>query len=219
MTRSATVWRLLLLSVCLLGTAAFGARIMHPEQAPRPPLDLHGLPLTLDGWRGQEAAPFSPDVVAQLGVDEYVNRIYVADGQPVALYIGYYGSQRAGDTMHSPQNCLPGAGWLPVTTSRLTLPVDGRPDPISVNRLLIQKGLDRQVVLYWYQSHGRIVASDYWSKAYLVYDAIRLNRSDAAMVRVISPVLPSDADPGAAEARATAFIRSAFPKIDRLLPI
>jgi EpsI family protein len=97
--------------------------------------------------------------------------------------------------------------------------VAGRAEPVTVNRLLIQKGLDRQVVLYWYQSHGRVVASDFESKAYLVYDAVRRRRSDAAMVRVISPVLPTDANVEAAEARAVSLIETSFPQIDRLLPM
>ena len=137
---------------------------------------------------------------------------------PVALYVGYYESQRTGDTIHSPQNCLPGAGWLPVRTSRIDLRVPGREEPVTVNSLLIQKGLERQVVLYWYQSHGRVVASDYLSKAYLVYDAARHRRSDAAMVRVISPVGPSDTSDRETEARAARFIQAMFPDLERLLP-
>lgn len=182
----------------------------------REPLDR--LPRTIAGWTGHDAPPLEPNVMAQLGVDEYVNRIYVADTRPLSLYVGYYQSQRAGDTIHSPQNCLPGAGWLPVTTSRLALKVDGRAAPVTINRLSIRKGLERQVVLYWYQSHGRVIASEYWSKAFLVYDALRMNRSDAAIARVIAPVMPDDEDETAAERRATAFVESVFPHLDRFLP-
>jgi EpsI family protein len=210
--------RLIVLSACLLGTAVLGARVVRPEQTPiRSPLQQ--MPLDLDGWRGHDAPAFSAEVLEQLGADEYVHRVYVGGGQPLSLYVGYYRSQREGNTIHSPQNCLPGAGWLPVTTRRLTLPVDGREAPITINRLLIQKGTDRQVVLYWYQAHGRVVASEYWSKIYLVSDAVRLNRSDAAMVRIVSPVLPGDRDDSSAEARAVSFVRSAFPRIDQLLPV
>lgn len=216
MTRPA--WRLVIVGCCLLAAAVMGARAAQPHSAALPTPLLY-IPKTIEHWTGHDAPAFAPDVLAALGVDDYINRVYVASDVPVSLYVGYYESQQTGDTMHSPQNCLPGAGWLPVTTSRVTVPVDARADPVTINRLLIQKGLDRQVVLYWYQSHGRVVASEYWSKVFLVSDAIRLNRSDAAMVRVVSPVLPGDTDASDAERRALSFIQSAFPHIDRLLPL
>src|SRR5690606_38415994 len=103
MTGTSTMWRLLVLSLCLLGAAALGDRAMRPELTPlREP--LHAMPLTVAEWAGQDAAPFAPNVLAQLGVDEYLNRVYVAGDYPLSLYIGYYQSQRAGDTIHSPQN-------------------------------------------------------------------------------------------------------------------
>lgn len=215
MTRPA--WRLVIVGCCLLAAAVMGARAAQPHSAALPTPLLY-IPKTIEHWTGHDAPAFAPDVLAALGVDDYINRVYVASDVPVSLYVGYYESQQTGDTMHSPQNCLPGAGWLPVTTSQVDLSVDGRPEPITINRLLIQKGTDRQVVFYWYQSHGRVVASDYWSKVYLVLDAMRRNRSDAAMVRVISPVLPSDADERAAQERGAAFVKAAFPQVDRLLP-
>lgn len=212
------VWRLFIVAFLLFAAAAIADRAARHDVGSHPP-SIERLPMSIGAWRGYQAPPFSDEVLAQLGVDDYVNRVYVAgtDALPVSLYVGYYRSQRAGDTMHSPQNCLPGAGWLPVSTTRITIPVDaGR--RVTINRLIIEKGLERQAVLYWYQSRGRVVASEYWSKAYLVYDTIRENRSDAAMVRVIAPVLASDADEAAAEARAVEFVQETFPAISRLLP-
>ncbi len=209
--------RLVLLSLCLLATAVLSARGFEPEvTALRQP--LRSLPLTWGSWIGHEAPAFGPDILEQLGVDEYINRVYVDGERPLSLYVGYYQSQREGHTIHSPQNCLPGAGWLPVRTSRLQLSVTGRTDPIAINRMLIQKGADRQVVLFWYQSHGRVVASDYLSKAYLVYDAVRHNRSDAAMVRVISPVVPGEDGDMAAERLALSFVEAIFTQLDTFLP-
>ena len=129
-----------------------------------------------------------------LGVDDYTNRSYFApDGRRLGLYIGYHSSQRQGDTIHSPLNCLPGAGWMPTRAGPSHVDVHGTrrqaaTAQIEVNRVVIERGLDRQLVLYWYQSHGRVVASEYWGKIYTVVDAIRLNRTDAALVRVIVPV-------------------------------
>jgi EpsI family protein len=125
--------------------------------------------------------------------------------------------------MHSPLNCLPGAGWLPVRQARSRLPVTdaaGQPQEIEVNDFVIEKGLDRQVVLYWYQSHGRVVASEYWGKIYTVVDAVRLNRTDGALVRLVSPVRGSSPEAErAAEQTAREFAGVLFTRLGRYLPV
>ena len=210
--------RLFTLAACFIVTVALAARGNRPELVPlRQP--LADVPFDIGRWRGRDAPQLSDDILAVLGVDEYVNRIYSGDdGRAVSLYVGYYQSQREGDTIHSPMNCLPGAGWQPVSHEYVGIPISGRSDPIVVNRYVIQKGADRQVVLYWYQSHGRVVANEYWSKVYLVYDAIRLNTSEAALVRVVSPVRADDESNEAASQRAVEFVRSMFPMTTRHLP-
>jgi len=210
--------RLIALSACFLATSAYAAQAMRPEIVP-PREPLKNLPLQIGRWQGQEAPKFSDEVLAVLGADDLLSRFYLAPQEPaVSLYLGYYRSQREGDTMHSPMNCLPGAGWLPVSDDDVAIDVPGRETPITVNRIVIRKGADRQVVLYWYQSHGRVIASEYWSKAYMVYDAVRRHRSDAAMIRVISPVLPSEDTTTLAERRVTEFVRGLFPNLERHLP-
>ena len=212
-----TVARLLVLSLCLLGTSGYLTAATRPEDVPlREPLSR--MPNQLGAWTGREAEPLTPQVLAVLGADEYLNRVYLASGTgPVSLYIGYYQSQRQGDTIHSPMNCLPGAGWQPMEASIKQIDIGGSAAPVNVNRVVIQKGLDKQVVLYWYQSHGRVVASEYWSKIFLVTDALRSHRSDAALVRIISPVMLSDA-PGAADRRTETFAQLMFPYLSRFLP-
>jgi EpsI family protein len=210
--------RLLMVSLLFVGTAAYRAHAMRPEQVPLRESIEH-LPQAIGRWDGRDAAPMTKEILTVLGVDEYVSRWYQTRGEgPVSLYVGYYESQREGDTIHSPMNCLPGAGWEPVSTGRAELVVSGRTAPIEVNRFVIQKGIDKQVVLYWYQSHGRVVASEYWSKIFMVYDAVRQNRSDAALVRVMSPVLSTDADQAGAERRVTEFVQALFPELSKLLP-
>jgi len=134
--------------------------------------------------------------------------------------MGYYGSQRQGDTIHSPLNCLPGAGWTPVSQGQLAIAnADGAGRDIIVNRYIVQKGLERQLVLYWYQSHGRVVASEYWSRAFLINDAIRLNRTDGSLVRVIAPIAVDADDSGAAaQDLAEEFVRVLFPQLPSYLP-
>ena len=178
-------------------------------------------PMTIGGWKSIVDPPLDEAILKVLGVDDYLSRIYYQpDGTAVGLYMGFYGSQRQGDTIHSPLNCLPGAGWEPVSQGRLQIAnADGRGRDITVNRYIVQKGLDRQMVLYWYQSHGRVVASEYTSKLYLIHDAIRLNRTDGSMVRVIAPIKIDAQDEGAsAEKLAEEFVRVIFPMLPAYLP-
>jgi len=204
---------MLLGAVCIL-TAS------KTEQVPARK-SLGQFPYEFGQWEGRRGENLSSEILDVLGVDDYINRVYASSGNTVAgLYIGYYQSQRQGDTMHSPMNCLPGAGWEPV--SRTYLPVSvvsgaGTQATIVVNRYLIQKGLDKQVVLYWYQSHGRVVANEYRSKVLMVYDAVRLNRTDAALVRVISPSIGAGGE-AAATGNAVAFVQTIFPMLSDYLP-
>ena len=179
-------------------------------------------PMTLAGWRATVDPPLEPEILKVLGVDDYLSRIYYTPSgtAAVGLYMGYYGSQRQGDTIHSPLNCLPGAGWEPVSEGELAIAnADGAGRDIIVNRYIVQKGLERQLVLYWYQSHGRVVANEYWSRAFLINDAIRLNRTDGSMVRVIAPIAVNADDNGAAAQRlAEDFVRVLFPQLPTFLP-
>jgi EpsI family protein len=206
--------RALILAGLFAATAASAAFALRPEQVPAR-RSLETFPVELGRWRGADEPPFSQAVMATLGVDEYLDRLYDApDEVPVALYVGYYKSQRQGDSIHSPLNCLPGAGWQPLEKTRVAVGTDAAGREASANRLVIQKGLDRQVVLYWYQSHGRIVASEYVSKAYMIFDAVRYNRSDAALVRVISPITASERDDTGAGQRVLAFAQAILPRLD-----
>jgi len=209
--------RAAVLSAVILAAGLYTSRGERSEvSAPRE--SLAAIPQTLGAWSNPVDVPIDGGTRDVLGVDDYVSRLYVdAAAQPVALYIGYYRSQRQGDMIHSPQNCLPGAGWQPVAGGATTLEVDGR--QMTVNRYVIQKGLDRQVVLYWYQGRGRIVANEYANRFWLMVDAARLHRSDGALVRVAAPVLQSaNGSLAGADAAAAAFTRDLVPRLPRFLP-
>jgi len=212
------VTRLLVLTALFLAGAGYVGFAMEPERVPlREPLS--GMTYELGEWSGRPAPRLTDEVLAVLGVDEYLNRYYVSpQGGLAGLYIGYYQTQREGDTIHSPMNCLPGAGWQPVRTDRVDIGISGRAEPIHVNEVVIEKGVDRQLVLYWYQSRGRVVASEYWSKVFMVTDAIRYNRSDAALVRVVTPVRNAATGLDDARGRARAFVQVLFPQLERHLP-
>ena len=210
--------------VCVLMLAAAGVLMRAERMAPVPirePLAM--LPFAMEPWQGSKAPDFEKQILDVLGVDDYISRYYTRAGSPgLGLYVGYYRTQSEGDTMHSPLNCLPGAGWLPTRQERKNITVtdaDGQSREILVNDYVISKGLDRQVVIYWYQSHGRVVASEYWGKVYTVVDAIRYNRTDGALVRVTSPVTRNDDRAlEEAEARAVRFVQAVFPRLGRHLP-
>jgi EpsI family protein len=173
--------------------------------------------MTIGDWHGVQQPAFSADVLKVLGLTDYVTRAYVSQGGIVDLYVGYWESQRQGDTIHSPLNCLPGAGWEPMSRSFVTIP--GMPAGSTANRVLAQNGIDRLLVLYWYQAHDRFVASEYWGKFYLAADAMRFNRTDGAIVRVIAPVARDGAEAErAAEATATRFATSLLPVLSGFLP-
>jgi len=208
--------RLLIVGACLAVTSTYLTVSLRSEPSVSR-ASLADFPHRLGEWSGLPTEDFDRSVIAALGVDEYVNRFYASGQRKAHLYIGYYRTQREGDSIHSPMNCLPGAGWLPVVTG--TLDLQAGSTPIRVNRYVIQKGLDKQLVLYWYQSHGRTIASDYWSKIYLVLDSIRLNRTDAALVRVIAPFDESSAaSEASAEQTAVALVNNVYPLLDRYLP-
>jgi EpsI family protein len=184
---------------------------------------LESFPLTLGEWEGRIEPGFTQQILNVLRVDDYMIRTYHRGQLTLGLYVGYHATQRQGSSIHSPLNCLPGAGWIPVVQERRVVSVHsqvGGPErKVEINRVVIAKGIDRRLVLYWYQSHGRVVASEYWGKAYSVYDAVRLNRTDAALVRVIAPI----ADGGneellRAERDATAFVQELFPLLADYLP-
>jgi len=183
---------------------------------PRQPLS--SLPLHLGAWAGQG---FSLDqqTLDILGQGEFLLRDYEDASQlqpPIGLFIAYFPSQKAGDTIHSPNHCLPGAGWVP--TLRQVVQIS-RPDGSScpVNRYVVSKESNRQLVLYWFQAHGRAVASEYWAKYYLVADSVRMNRSDGGLVRLMSPMYQGES-PDAAQARMMKVGSQLLPLLDRYIP-
>jgi EpsI family protein len=203
---------LTLLAILVCGAAAIrSAAVVEAVPIRRP---LANLPAALGPWRSAGDARLDQDTLDVLRADDYINRTYVDGAAPANLFVAYYMTQRQGDTMHSPMNCLPGAGWEPISIGRIQIPVGG--ESIASNRYVIQKGLDRQLVLYWFQSHGRTVASEYASKVYLVLDSLRLHRSDAALVRIVVPIAGTNA--AAAESAGVGFARQLYPALAAHIP-
>lgn len=182
--------------------------------AARPPLS--SFPQQLGGWSGTDV-PIPQEVREVLGPGDFLLRVYDKPAEPwVDLFVAYFPTQSTGDTIHSPRNCLPGAGWSPVESSRIMLALPNRA-PFPVNRYVVAKGDERQLVLYWYWAHDRAVASEYWAKFYLVADSIRLNRSDGALIRVTTP-LTSDESESTAEQRLMGVVGEMVSRLDGYLP-
>lgn len=187
-------------------------------------------PLELGTFVGKDQG-LDEKVLELLNLSDYLMRVYAPkpseravagafEGQlhqeaaPVWLYVGYYGSQRTGATYHSPKNCLPGSGWVFRSSGPVKGIIPGRPDA-AVNRVVIEKGFDKQLILYWYQDRGRVIASEYAAKGYLILDATIRNRTDGALVRISTPVV---GDEEAAFRHAVAFVQEAWPHLGEHLP-
>jgi EpsI family protein len=214
--RLKTNWRFVSIAILL---AVVGV-VLHarntPESIPvRTPLS--SFPHDLGGWTSRDIM-LDQQTRDVLGPGDFMERRYWHnDGNaPVDLFIAYFPSQRAGATIHSPKNCLPGSGWFPVQADRVTINAPGH-SPFHANRYLIAKGDDRELVLYWYWAHDRAVASEYAAKIYLVTDAIRMNRTDGSLIRVSIPVEPHQSLESA-QSRLLAFTSEIIPRIDAYVP-
>ncbi|MEO8099604.1 MAG: exosortase C-terminal domain/associated protein EpsI [Acidobacteriota bacterium] len=176
---------------------------------------LSGVPRTLGAWQFAQEGVVDKETMDVLRADDVMNRSYRNGNVEANLFVAGFRSQRTGKAPHSPKNCLPGSGWMELSSGEISIPV-GLSQPITVNRYVISHGDDRSLVLYWYQSRDRAVASEYKAKFWVVADAIRFNRTDTALVRVILPIVNRNEDE--AEKRATQFVQSFYTTLLDYLP-
>ncbi|MBX6364421.1 MAG: EpsI family protein [Gemmatimonadetes bacterium] len=184
----------------------------------RAPLET-AVPRVVEGFRGQDI-PIDEAEQRVAGMSSYVLRVYTPVGATVdvarstfSVYVGYYERQMQGRTIHSPKNCLPGAGWQALVSRIVTIDAPG--GPVPVNEYLIQNGDARALVLYWYQGRGRIQANEYRVKWDLLRDSALRHRSDEALVRIVVPVTGSEAE---AMALARRVARDVIPGVYAALP-
>ena len=206
------------LAALLIAAAALFLHAHSAGEVFPPRLQLNAFPVQLGDWHGTDVA-LDKDVLSVLGPGDFLLRVYQNESQAqpyVDLFVAYFASQRAGDTIHSPKNCLPGAGWAPVESGQRTLSLPGH-GPFPANRYVIAKGDQREVVLYWYWAHDRGVASEYWAKYYLVADSVRTNRSDGALVRLTTQMLPGESTDDA-EHRLLPFAGKVVPLLNDYIP-
>lgn len=203
------IGRAVLVTVLLLGAWAARVSVGEPP-ATTTAESLTRFPTAIGRWSGEDR-PLDVDVIKTAAVDDYLNRAYRSSTGEVGLYIGYYQRQRRGEALHSPLFCLPGAGWQPIATREIALNRPGR-GPTSVKELVVERGLDRLLVVYWYQTLERVTGSEYSRKFFLMKDAFVSRRTDQALVRVIAPI---EGRGTAGEGQALALVR---PFAERVLP-
>ncbi len=180
-------WRFLI-AVVVLGSTGLLLHARNSGEIIPARQPLSSFPHDINGWTSADFE-ISKSVLEVLGPGDFLLRGYQnsATNSYVDLFIAYFPSQRSGDTIHSPKNCLPGSGWTPIQSDRITVSLPGQAS-FPANRYVIARGEDRQLVVYWYWAHNRAVASEYSAKFYLVADSIRLHRSDGSLIRVTTPL-------------------------------
>ena len=194
---------LVLSALFLVQGAAFYGLARRTERIPQS-RSLSELPTSIGEWRMLRDGVIEQDEKDVLRADDYLTRQYTAPGGKAAsLFVAYFRSQRAGQTPHSPKNCLPGSGWTWSVSDTIRIDIAERAEPIEINRYIVSKGDDHEVVLYWYQSRERVVAGEYRAALVTAWDALRYNRTDTELVRVVTPVTQNGVD----------FIQASFAKL------
>jgi EpsI family protein len=127
-----------------------------------------------------------------LASTSFIERIYRKADTTLDVSIAYYAFQRAGETMHTPKNCLPGSGWEIVNYDSAEVPLDGRPE--RINRFTVQSGDTKALTLYWYQSRRRIIDNEYKGKGFMMWDAITTGRTEGSVVKIFLPEKPGAAE-------------------------
>jgi EpsI family protein len=168
-------------------------------------------PMQLSSWQGRHAS-MEDTVINKLGLSDYILADFKQDqGAPVNLYAAYYASQRKGISPHSPRVCIPGGGWQIADIERKDL------GHLAVNRIVIKKGEMTQLVYYWFQQRGRSLANEYLMKWYLFKDALLLNRTDGALVRLTTMVNPGE-NLDLADQRLQVFAKEVLPVLPQYIP-
>lgn len=173
---------------------------------------LANFPASIGPWNLLSQGVIEQEELDVLKADDTLMRVYKSPEGVASLFIAYFKTQRTGQSPHSPKNCLPGSGWQPSSSSTEDVAVGN--ETIHINRYLVSKGETQSLVLYWYQSHGRVIADEFKAKFFLIEDSIREHRSDTALVRVVIPFPQS----GIEDKIGTDFVKSFYPAVAAYLP-
>lgn len=214
-----TSGRAYLCSVALLAPfTLFSTVVVDREERPPPRAAFVDFPMQIGGWQGAPF-PLEQQYIDALRFDDYVLADYRSDKeQPVNFYAAYYRSQKKGQSAHSPQSCLPGGGWEIASLTQRELPMSqGMMQSLRVNRAVIQKGDQKQIVLYWFKQRDRYLTNEYLVKFYLLWDAFSRQRTDGALVRLASLVGPGESE-STVDQRLQEFAVAAGQELTRFVP-
>lgn len=206
----------ILTAVLLVQAAAFYG-FSRSERVPRE-RPLAEFSLRGSQWSAIRDFALDKETLDVLNADDTLSRAYRngETGAAVDLFVAYFSTQRTGKTPHSPKNCLPGTGWTPSESGSVSVVVPGEVEPITINRYVVNRDQSQGVVLYWYQGHNRVVASEYRAKFFTILDSIRDHRSDTALVRVV--VDASDGNVQRAVQTGVSFVQAFFLPLKNYLP-
>lgn len=201
--------------ILMTAAAVLSVAVRHGKAVPLR-RNLEEFPLKIGNWQGVDQGRFPDEVMKVLRASDYTSRNYKRpDGAKLDFYIGYYRQQRAGESMHSPRNCLPGSGYEILEAKRVILDVPESHRKFEVNHFIVENDTSKQFVLYWYDTHGREFASEYEGKAILVWEGLKTGRTDGALIRVMMPIYGSATQ---AEQTSTEFARLVYPYLKEYLP-
>jgi exosortase D (VPLPA-CTERM-specific) len=208
-----------LAAACLMVLVSALALQTGEERQPEP-VDRESLalfPMQLGDWRGWPQQ-LDPATAGVLGADDHLAARFTGEAGQVDLLLTFHRSLAGGKGgVHSPAICLPAGGWEVSQWTRETVEMPAGASPITVNRAVIQKGLQRQLVYYWFEQRGERTASEYALKFHALFDALATGRSDGGMVRLVTPFERTE-DIAAAEARLAEIVRRLAPILPRYFP-
>lgn len=208
-----------LCSLALLIPVAIGSTLLVAREEVQPKrAQFVDFPMQLEAWHGAPMA-LEQQYIDALRFDDYLLADYrIGEGLPVTLYSAYYQSQRKGRSAHSPQSCLPGGGWEIASLQKMNVPAGPKIDSsFQVNRAVIQKDSQKQIVMYWFKQRDRILTNEYLVKAYLLWDALSKDRTDGALIRIASLVGPGETE-DATDQRLLRFATVMEQELTRYVP-
>jgi exosortase D (VPLPA-CTERM-specific) len=203
----------------LVGIAAVLAQAISMPMATLPDRKaLSEFPLEIGGWRGT-AGRMAPQIIDALKLDDYLLADFATDAlRPVNFYVSYYASQANGNSAHSPRACIPGDGWEIISFQQHQLPsVAANNESVAVNRVVIQRGDNRQLVYYWFQQRGHVITNEYVVKLQIFWDAVTRRRTDGAMVRLVARLRPGE-PVEAGDALLESFAAQVMPDLAQYVP-
>jgi exosortase D (VPLPA-CTERM-specific) len=215
-SRSAMLQPVFITSLVLLAaTFALSRGVEFREKVPLKK-SFNEFPLTIGEWTGTRQS-MEQLFIDALHFSDYIMVSYrTPKGPEIDFYVAYYETQLKGETTHSPETCLPGSGWSfeKAGVARIT---DGDGRTMEVNRALMEKSGRRQLMYFWFPQRGRILTSLIQVKIYSFWDALTRQRTDGALVRIITPVYESERLEDA-EKRLQRFIREIAPALGEFIP-